>query len=321
MNYNFRHFIAITLGLFIIVTACKKNTSNKTTCTSTLHAYTAVMNPIYTGLDTCSQGIINMATGSIATAGSFLSIIYFTNQAAFNTSDNCYYIFKSVNYGIGSISASALYKINAAGTATILTPPDTFGYSSIAYNSATNKLYCNRNGSLAEITIGASSYTATNLVAPIHPFARQLYSPGNITVDNATGDMYYATGDTSNYYIEKYHPGTTTSTVVASGTNGYILELRFNKNDNMLYAIKAHEQISFDFIKINPTAGTTTTVVVLGLPFNVDMYSATLDPCSDHYILSTIPSLNLFVVYQLNMAGAIVHTDTTATFYQGLVAY
>jgi hypothetical protein len=135
--------------------------------------------------------------------------------------------------------------------------------------------------------------------------------------------MYFVTGDTTRFYIEKYQPGTTASVVVASGTGAWnILGLRFNKNDNMLYAIRVnHPATGFDFIKINPSGGPIATVAGLSFDVNPDFYSATIDPCSNRYILSSmkivggLPSNHL---YQLSMTGTILQDDVTPTFYQGL---
>src|SRR6185295_1321560 len=92
--------MAFALGLVILFSACKPESAKKITCVSTLHGHTHMFSPADTGsMFTCTHGIINTATGSITSSGSFLTHFYFTEQAAFNTSDNCYYIFKSDGSG------------------------------------------------------------------------------------------------------------------------------------------------------------------------------------------------------------------------------
>jgi hypothetical protein len=159
------------------------------------------------------------------------------------------------------------------------------------------------------------------IATPVHPFATQPFSPPNITVDNATGDIYYATHDSTVYYVEKYHLGAAASVVVAySGSVRYSMEMRFNTNDNMLYAM-TDDIMSFEFIKIDPSSGSITSVTTL--PWvNPDYYSATLDQCSNRYFISAMltgtGSMNRSLLNQLSMSGVVVQTDTTATFYQGL---
>ena len=308
---NLSRIAIMSCAAFVLFASCKK-TNKTTSCSSTLHGYTAPVDTMYSGASyTCNHGIINTTTGGMATFGSFTGSLIFTNQAAFNTSDNCYYVFGTSN----------LYKIDASGTTTAFAPADTSSYSSITYNSSTNKLYCIKTGRLAELTTTSTTFSATSLVMPAHPFDRELFSAPNIAVDNTSGDMYFVTGIYPSFYVEKYHPGASSSTVVASGTGGInLLELRFNKNDNMLYGLQLNaDTVTYSFIKVNPAAGTISTVVNLGAIVNADVYSATLDPCANRYIISTTTNnIHSFILYQVDMSGAIVQHDTTTTFYQGL---
>jgi pectin methylesterase-like acyl-CoA thioesterase len=95
--------LAITLGFFALFTACKSQPAKKITCTSTLHAYTASL-PVMDTPITCTHGLVNMSTGAITSSGTFLTSFDFTNQAAFNRSDDCYYVFKTICSGIGCAS-------------------------------------------------------------------------------------------------------------------------------------------------------------------------------------------------------------------------
>ena len=321
----------ITTSLIVLTSIsfanCKKSNSKKTSCVSTVHAYSAVINPLDTSVVyACSHGILNLSTGGIATSGTITTSMLFTNQGAFNTSDNCYYVFQ--NAGYSNASASLLYRVDASGATNMLVPADTGRFVSLTYNEFTHKFYCIRNGALVELNTTSTTYTTTNLVTPVHPFLPQPFSPTNIAVDNATGNMYYATTDSVNNYVEKFNPSGASSAVIASGGSGSILEMRYNSNDNMLYALNTHAATyseSVDFIKINPSTGTITTIVVALAPLNPDQYSATLDPCSNRYLLSTTAMVPVgpgpYILRQVNMTGSIIQTDTTVALYQGLTAY
>jgi hypothetical protein len=314
--------ISSVICFFVILAAsCKKSAKTTSSCTSTLHAFTAPTSSISLPWHipyACMHGIINPTTASIVTSGTVLEDILFTTHASFNSSNNCYYLFQQSYVGYN------LYKVDAAGTVTTMTPTDTYKYNAVAYNHVTNKLYSKRNGFLVTITEGTSTYSTTNVASPVHPFADSLqteYSCG-ITVDNTIGDMYFLTGLSSSYYVEKYHPGSSTTSIVATLPVGFApFELSFNKADNMLYSIRRNSTTGDDeFIKINPATGTVTSLANLGPLVNVDIYSATLDPCSNRYIISTLTpgTPAQAMLYQINMSGAIVQHDSTATFYQGL---
>jgi len=310
--------IAASLLLF---PSCKKDTTSTstTTCSSVLYGNSAPAS-LY---DSASAfGVINPASATLTGTATFMGTNY-ENQAAFNTSDNCYYVFKT-HMG-GNTSPGPLYKISTSGTITSLTTTGTSQYSSPVYDRANNKLYCIKDNQLAEITIAGSTFSTTGLVTPIHYFS----NAGCVTVDNNTGDVYYLTAnDTITYYIEKYHPGSSASVSVASGsfsagtTVWGVQGLRFNKNDNMLYATRgAYAAPTFDFIKINPASGTISTVATITGCINPEFYSACIDPCSNRYIISTprTPAApTIAVLYQLSMTGTVIHCDTTASLLQGM---
>ena len=293
--------------------SCKKGSSSKTTCTSTLYGFTTPLATMYDTVSACSAGIINESTAAIATSGSFASAVY-SNTGAYNTSDNSFYALK-IQMG-GSLSGGPLYKVSG-GTVTSLTSSVTGHYLGLAYNRATSKLDCIFNNSLAEITIAGSSFSANALATTLHP----IYCDG-VSVDNTTGDIYVVTGDTSTYYIEKYHPGAAATSIVASGTGAwFILGMRFNKNDNMLYAIRENYPASgYDFIKIDPSAGTVSSLSPISFVVNPEFYSATIDPCSSRYVLSSLTGsfFTGHVLAQFSMSGTLMQLDTTATLYMGL---
>lgn len=319
-----RYYFAAFLCICLIQSSCKKpkDTHEKKTCSSVLHAYTSSVTMPTTYRFPCSHGTVDLATGIITSSGSFSNCLVFTNKAAFNSSDNCYYAFSSEYYYTGGYSCS-LDKIDAAGVVVNYSSPvDTFVYSSLIYNEVNKKMYCIKSGTIAELTIGTSSFSASTIAAPVYPFVTGSLSSStaSITIDNSTGDMYFITSGPP-YHIEKYHPGGSSTTVIGTCPSLFgVVCMRFNKNDNMLYALQHNmDTATHDFIKIDPSTGICTSLAHLGDIINVDFISAALDPCSDRYIISTIdvPGFKP-ILYQLDMTGSIVQRDTTATFYQGL---
>jgi hypothetical protein len=325
MNHTHRNFIAISCAALSLFAACTKPVKKPTTsCTPTLYGYASLPATLFDTVSSRTYGIINPATVTSGTIGTFNTSTY-SNQAAFNSSDNCYYAFKT-HMGSGA-GTTTLYKTDLSGAVNTL-PGAAATYYGLTYNKVTNKLYCLYNTgtttTLSEVNILGSAFSATTVATPVHPFFDP-YFGANTTVDDNTGAVYYTTGDTSTTYIEKYMPGVSGSVVTATCTGGrYLLGLRFNKSDNMLYAIKAYptgSPINFDFIKINPATGAIATMAVLPFAVNPEFYSATIDPCNNKYIISTIgggTTMTSSFVNQLDMAGTIVQHDTTTRFYQGL---
>jgi len=299
-----------------VFTGCVKPVKHKITCASTWHAYST---PGWSGIPyTASHhGIINPGTGAITASGTFMSEPIFTQQGAFSATDNCYYLLQN----------DSLFKMDASGIVTKYAPADTAHRCvSVLYNAFNHGLYCYMNGgssgALAQLSIGTTTYSATLSATPTHAVSYQLFAPANIAVDNTTGSMYLLTSSLSNYYVEKYQPGTPGTTVVASGSLVHpILEMRFNKNDGKLYAITLNaDTVSYDFLKIDPAAGSVTHVANIGNFVNCDMYSASFDACNNQYIISTsIPgSIFSYGIYKLNLAGSVTSTDTISSLYQGL---
>jgi hypothetical protein len=173
--------------------------------------------------------------------------------------------------------------------------------------------------SVAEVTISGSSYTVTS-VATVFGIA----GAGAVgsTVNGTLGELYFSMfkNSTGEYSIEQYHPGAASTSVIASGTGGMLMGLRFNPNDNMLYAIKGYNASTAadEFVKIS--GSTVTTLSALPFRVNAEYFSTTLDRCNNRYILSTLTGTpwSINVVAQFNMSGTIAQTDTTASLYQGL---
>ena len=298
----------------LALVSCKKST-DKATCSAAIYGYTVPAATMFGGLSTCSFGILNDTTAAFSLLGIFSGNV-FTNQGTYNTVDESYYMFRF---------DSSITKINVSGGADVLSGPSSFYFSCLQYNSFTGKLYClSRDGHLMQVTTTATSYDTIRVATTAHSYPSGYYY-GYIAVDNTTGDMYYTTGDTTGYFIEKYQPGSPSATTVATVTGPWnVYGLCFNSADNMLYAISEdHTGTAFQFIKINPATGTVTNLAALGAQLNADYYSAAIDPCRNRYILSTLiaPPAATSVIQQLSMSGAVLQTDTTATFYQGLTVH
>jgi hypothetical protein len=273
---------------------------------------------MYDTISACSFGPISTSAATITATDTFASSVY-ANQGAYNAADNCYYVFKT--YMGGPESASILYKIDAAGAVTAFSGPSGASYSGLAYNRVSAQLCCYTNGHIATVTTSGSSFAVSNIATPLHPYFISVSSL-SLTVDNATGDIYYVTGDTAQYYVEKYHAGASAPVVAASGTGAWaILGLRYNTNDNMLYGIRQNTMgYTFDFIKVSPASGTVSTIAPMPVSVNPEFYSACIDPCANHYIISTPLNLGTapFVLQQLSMSGAVLQSDSTGALFQGL---
>lgn len=306
--------IAALLVLAAVFTGCTKPASKKTTCTSTWHAYSTPLAGSY--FSSSHYGIINQSTGSISSFGTFIGNPYFTRQGAYNSTDHSYYLLQN----------DTLFKMDASGTVMTYAPADTSHHcASVLYNAFDHLLYCQmRSGStstLSKISMSAGFYSTTLVVTPAHNLSNQLYSPSNIAVDNTTGDMYLLSNVLTTCYVEKFQLGATSTSVVASATLPYpILEMRYNHNDSKLYAITLNaDTATFGFLKIDPSAGSISHVANIDSFINVDFYSASFDACSNHYVISTTSSgIFTYRLFELDLTGNVVHTDTIASMYQGL---
>lgn len=322
MNTKFA-YLAAGIACFTLFFACTKN-KKSTSCTSQVHTFKGPMTSADT---TVNLATVDLSTMSAPMIGSFNNSTYI-NQATFNTSDNCYYLFK-----IGSSShTSTLYKINAAGAVTAYTRTDTTKLEALVYNPVANKLYCLKTGTstqVVELVLLGSTFNYTILATTSGVAASS--SLATSTVNNSTGDMYFAltrhTSSGTNYSIERFAPGSGSTSVIASGTGSkYYLGLRFNANDNMLYALEEdHGAASTvtNFVKIAPSSGTISSLSTLPWAVNVEFYSTTLDPCNNRYILATPTGVgwSALKLAQLDMTGSIVDSATTTEVYQGLTTH
>ena len=316
-------YLVTAIACFTLFLACTKN-KKTTSCTSEIHAFKA---PALSLDTTVNLATVDLPTMSGTTIGSFNNSSY-TNQATFNTADNCYYVFKIRSSG----GTSTLYRINTAGTVTTYTRTDTTDLEALVYNSVANKLYCVKAGAstqVVELAISGSTFNYTAVATTSGTGASS--SLATSAVNSTTGEMYFTltqhTTSGTNYTIEKFMPGGGSTSVISSGTGSkYYLGLRFNINDNMLYALEEDHGTGTTvtkFIKISPSSGTISSLSTFAWPVNVEFYSSVLDPCSNRYILTT-PSgsgWTTLKLAQLDMSGNLVDSAVTTEVYQGLTVH
>ncbi len=327
MNKHTSYFFTLALVLSAAITSCTKNSEKVTSgdpapCSAVLYGYSISGASIFPD-SAATFGTINLSSATSSSLGSFNNTTY-SNQGAFNTSENCYYVFKYFNYG----ATRTLYKITPSGAVTTITAPAIERMEGLVYDSITNSLYCLKcnNGTPAEvvkisITGTTFSYTTVGTTTRIVRSA----SPATSTINITTGELYFATMNYSpdGYGIEKFNLATGVATLIASGSDKRIMGLRFNKNDNMLYAIVDNitsTPLTFDFVKIT-TSGSFSVLSTLPFQVNNEFYSTAFNPCENRYILSTLTDSGWAyrTLHQFNMSGTIVQSDTTSGLYQGMI--
>jgi len=260
----------------------------------------------------CTFGKINTGTGGSTSMASFTGHIHFS-QGAYHITENNYYAFKAQD------TTRTLFRISMGGTVTPLTNSAYGNYfDGLVYNRFNGKLYCFRSSGgvshIAEVVVSGSTYTTADVATALLPEQHD-----NATVDALTGDIYYQTRTSAGSNVERYHPGGSVSTV-CSAMPTELWGMRYNPNDNNLYAIRANSSSAtgFEFVKIN-SSGTLT--FLSAVPYiNFKKFSACFDPCTDHYIFS-YPGLDSTLqghLMQLNTAGTVLQHDSSATLYQGL---
>jgi len=298
-----------------LLSSCKK--SKRTTCSATLYGFNGILHPSAGGLydtSTGNFGVINETTGTASTIATFTSLI-FTNQGAYNTSDNCYY----------TLNPSSLVKVSTTGTVTTIPYSGTYnGFQGLLYNQFSNKLFAMKlnTGSgtgtaLVEIILSGASFTDASPVSTLG--TEQFASPVSTTVDNATGNIYYSLSNISSYTfnIEKYAPGATTPVLVTSISDGDIIGLQFNKTDNMLYAIKEDTTGGQQFIRIDPGSGAITAIATVS-GINNEFYSTAIDPCSNQYLVTSMIDTGTSTFGSLTSTGTVTLHDTVAGIIQGM---
>ncbi len=315
MKYPSSSQLVSCLSILLLTAGCQPNDPvgpSAITCPvpAEIYAYRATHTET-TATYPCVFGKINTTTGTSTSMASFAGNVQF-RQAAFHITENNYYTFKFND------TTRTLLSISMSGTVTPLSNAAVGSrFDGLIYNRFNSKLYCFRTSAgvshIAEITVSGTTYTTTDVATTLHP---QMYD--NATVDPATGAIYYQTKPASatTYNIEKYIPGgsvTTICTAMPVDVSG----LRYNTNDNLLYAIRPG-MTAYEFVKINSSGTITTLSTPVGY-VDTKFYSACIDPCTDHYIFSC-KSLNTATghLYHISTTGAVMQHDSAATMYQGL---
>jgi hypothetical protein len=325
----------IALAAFVagpaFVTSCKKEDNARTTCSSTLYGYYKPDTAFTPPTGPLAWGVIDASTATLTSASGVANSGY-SNQGAYNTADNCYYVFK---YGSSS-RTDTLYKVSAGGVVTTYSGAANQALDGLVFNPTNNKLYCLRRTitgttagptEIVEITTSGTSFTATTVATTTNQNGSA--SPATSTVDPATGYVFFAlkTHNPETYAVEQYIPGSSTSSVIVAGTDKRVMGLRYNRNNNMLYATTENHPATtgpytYSFVQISPASSTMTTLATLPFDVNNEFYTCGLDACSDRYVLSTISAWGWGYITntltQIDMSGAVVLHDTTAGLYQGM---
>ena len=305
------------IAFSLIVGGCKKKEQEPEEPQCTLHGFTVAADHIHDNIAECTYGTIDLTSDTLTKKAVFLSGLSFDN-AAFNTSDHCYYVCKQYS---DNTSSNIIYKIDLKGAVTTLTSDEQLISSAIAYNKLLNKFYCVGRTSILELNITGNKFEAKEIVVPAH--AMQYYRSG-LAVDNVTGAIYYLTSDSTstNYYVERFKNGAGGSEIVASGVGARLYGLQFNKSDGKLYALSypwsnINWSYTPDLVKIDPLDGTISKLASPGFFIVPGSCSTCIDPCSDQYIISTY-SYDYHLLATFSTAGALIKKDTASPFYQGL---
>lgn len=269
----------------------------------------------------CSAGNISLTTGAFTTAAGINNRTYF-NQGAYHMSENAYYTFK-----LGD-TADTLYRVAGGSVTKLSHAPEGEDYiDGIVYDRFHNKLFCfvttGTTSRISEIIVSGSSYI-TNPVS----YTTEAMVYDNATVDPATGDIYFQTHNptTNLYSIRKYESGSssTPAVIYSNPVSIAMWGLRYNRIDNMLYALRPSISVAntFDFVRLNPSTGIMTVMANLGFNINTKYLSAAINPCDNRYIFATqvvtSPEPIAFKLYQLSMTGAVVTSTAIPQMYQGL---
>jgi hypothetical protein len=316
--------LTIACATLFALQGCKKETdSDAFTCPTTgvLYGYTGDSSSAAPYMQ-CSAGMIDLTTGAIAGTAAISSSTHF-NQSAYNVAEDAYF-----SFGRGDTD-NHLYKVSgASSTALSYTGTSPEIMDGLVYDRMHDKLLCfatsGTTSTLCEIVISGTSYITNSIVTCPEPMYNDIS-----TADPSTGDIYFQTYDasTTQNKIRKYTYGSTgTPAVVYTGGAAIQLwGLRYNPNDNLLYALRPSPGIvnTFEFVKINPSTGSFAVIANLGMNINPKMLSATIDPCNDRYIFTsqdfTAPSpFFSFKMHQLSMTGAVISSMPIPHMYQGL---
>ncbi len=318
--------LTVACAALIALQGCKKEPETSAfTCPTTgvLYGYTSDSNSAAPYMP-CNAGMIDLASGAIAGTTAISSSTHF-NQSAYNLAENAYFSF------MRSDTDNHLYKISGTGSTMLSytgTIADTDIIDGLVYDRNHGKLLCfvtsGTSSTLCEIVISGTSYITNSIATSPDPIYNDIS-----TADPTTGDVYFQTYDASTiqFKIRKHTYGSTgtPAVVYTGGASTQLWGLRYNPNDNMLYALRQSPGIvgTFEFVKINPSTGSFAVLSNLGININPKLLSATIEPCTDRYIFTsqdfTAPSpFFSFKMHQLDMSGSIISAMPIPKMYQGL---
>lgn len=323
-------FIAVTFSL--IIAACTKDSSSgsnppvdpSTVCNATIYGYNAANADTVGGPFTRRPyGTINLGSVSINMADS-IKLPAYNNQGAYNSNNNCYYTFTD-SFGIAE-----LVKIDASGTVTILPMANAqlSRFEALVYNSYSNKLYALKKGTsfidtFVQVVEGSSDFTCNNITT----IAQGAANMASSTVDQSSGTLFLAMNyalPSWNSKLYAYTPGNTSLDLKASYSD-YLLGIRQNKKDKLLYTVKALSVTGgFYLQRLNPT-GTLNYSDTLIASIDLHNYSTCMDVCDNKYIISTtklvspgVWSGNQCAVYQISTSGGSNQYNEVNDIFMGL---
>ena len=269
----------------------------------------------------CSAGNIDLASGAMASTAATISNNTQFNQSAYSLAEDAYFSF------LRGDAAYSLYKVSGTGSTTLsYTGAAVDRMDGLVYDRMHGKLYCfvtsGSTSVLSEIVIMGTSYTTNAIVT-----SPEVALHDNTTADPGSGDIYFQTLNmsTQQYSIYKHvHGSTSTPTLIyVSPAATEMWGLRYNPNDDMLYALRLSLSVAntYELVMLNPSTGTLSSIANLGININPKFLSATIDPCNNRYIFAaqiiTAGTASL-KMYQLEMTGSVTSVMPLSQMYQGL---
>jgi uncharacterized protein YjiK len=312
-------YLLMPVVICLLASSCRKQSEVAAVCKTQVFAYYSSMKDSIGGIDPTSFGTVNMPTFQVADIAQLAGLVYKT-PGTYNTLDHSFYLF---NY---SNTQTDLVRISLDGVVTILRKAPTAGvYDGLFFDPYKGKLFCvqaQASGSaIMEIVMENTTYSLKK-VAPTLGWANEV-CPVSATEDAANGDVYYVTNlPSKKMAIEKYHSGDTVTTVVATDSLRKIAGLRFNKNDNLLYAIREMLDTGaakYELVSISKT-GKIAHLANIDVQVDINYFSACVDQCLNRYILSTLNKPDNGIISQYSASGTLRQRDTTRGLLVGLVA-
>ena len=136
----------------------------------------------------------------------------------------------------------------------------------------------------------------------------------SITVDQVSHKVYMLSG--SGAYKLSLYNGSAVSSISLSASNTTILGLRFNQNDNFLYAMQ-----DSSIVKIDPASGNISKVMSQSSILDTATFGAVYDQYNDQYIISGVKrstaDSGVFIVYD-RRANKIANINVSPYCYLAL---